>query len=277
MEAFSEEQRANATTFFQSFLSQRSEEDSSLLTVARPSFALEELEGECLHVARRFLSARGCPGILSYHVSHHAVQKVATGNLDDLWEKEPVEGDEGKGGEGERVLSPKAVATALLDAIEEVCRSWAEALPQLTQVPGSIELSLHAIKNTRRKMEDRHAVCVDINSLFGLQDCSPQSYYAVFDGHVAVDAADYASVHLLPNVVRHPDFHTDPASALRGGILTTDQRFCKINQKAGSTAVVALLRGSTLHVAWVGDSQAMLFRRGQGVELVNPHKPDREV
>lgn len=32
-----------------------------------------------------------------------------------------------------------------------------------------------------------------------------------------------------------------------------------------------------LHVAWVGDSQAMLFRRGQGVELVNPHKPDREV
>jgi serine/threonine protein phosphatase PrpC len=109
------------------------------------------------------------------------------------------------------------------------------------------------------------------------QDCSPQSYYAVFDGHVAVDAADYASVHLLPNVVRHPDFHTDPASALRGGILTTDQRFCKINQKAGSTAVVALLRGSTLHVAWVGDSQAMLFRRGQGVELVNPHKPDREV
>ena len=58
MEAFSEEQRANATTFFQSFLLQRSEEDSSLLTVARPSFVLEELEGECLHVARRFLSAR---------------------------------------------------------------------------------------------------------------------------------------------------------------------------------------------------------------------------
>ena len=58
MEAFSEEQRANATKFFQSFLSQRSEEDSTLLTVARPCFTLEELEGECLHVARRFLSAR---------------------------------------------------------------------------------------------------------------------------------------------------------------------------------------------------------------------------
>ena len=115
-------------------------------------------------------------------MSHHAVQKVATSNLDDLWEKEPVEGDEGKGGEGERVLSPKAVATALLDAIEEVCRSWAEALPQLTQVPGSIELSLHAIKNTRRKMEDRHAVCVDINSLFGLQVCTCVFTYLLYMG-----------------------------------------------------------------------------------------------
>lgn len=30
-------------------------------------------------------------------------------------------------------------------------------------------------------------------------------------------------------------------------------------------------------MAWVGDSQAMLFRRGKGLDLVNPHKPDREV
>lgn len=32
-----------------------------------------------------------------------------------------------------------------------------------------------------------------------------------------------------------------------------------------------------IHVAWVGDSQAMLFRKGEGIQLVNPHKPDREV
>lgn len=67
------------------------------------------------------------------------------------------------------VLSATAVGTALLAAILDVCREWTESLPQLTQVPGSIELSIHAIKNTRRKMEDRHAVCVDINSLFGLK------------------------------------------------------------------------------------------------------------
>lgn len=67
------------------------------------------------------------------------------------------------------VLSAVAVGSALLAAILNVCREWSESLPHLTQVPGSIELSVHAIKNTRRKMEDRHAVCVDINSLFGLK------------------------------------------------------------------------------------------------------------
>lgn len=69
------------------------------------------------------------------------------------------------------VLSTAAVGSVLLAAILDVCQQWAESLPQLTQVPGNIELSLHAIKNTRRKMEDRHAVCVDINSLFGLKVC----------------------------------------------------------------------------------------------------------
>lgn len=32
-----------------------------------------------------------------------------------------------------------------------------------------------------------------------------------------------------------------------------------------------------LYVAWLGDSQVMLVRRGQAVELMKPHKPDREV
>ena len=42
-------------------------------------------------------SIRRCPGILSYHISHHAVQKVLSGSMDGLWRKEPEEAnDEGK-------------------------------------------------------------------------------------------------------------------------------------------------------------------------------------
>lgn len=63
------------------------------------------------------------------------------------------------------------------------------------------------------------------------QDCPPQSYYGVFDGHVGVEAAAYAAVHLLPNLVRHPLFCTDPETAMKGAFKTTDEHFC---EKVGS-------------------------------------------
>lgn len=49
------------------------------------------------------------------------------------------------------------------------------------------------------------------------------------------------------------------------------------NLRCGTTGVVTFLRGQTLYVAWLGDSQVILVRRGQVVELMKPHKPDREV
>ena len=50
------------------------------------------------------------------------------------------------------------------------------------------------------------------------------------------------------------------------------------NWRSGSTAVFTLIRGGELYVGWVGDSQAMLFRKGEEpVQLVQPHKPDNEV
>ena len=45
-------------------------------------------------------------------------------------------------------------------------------------------------------------------------------------------------------------------------------------RKAGSTAVVALIVDKkTLHVGWLGDSEAVLARNGQAQGLVKPHKP----
>lgn len=48
---------------------------------------------------------------------------------------------------------------------------------------------------------------------------------------------------------------------------------------SGTTAVVALLRPkeNTLYVAWVGDSQALLVNQGRVLQIVNPHKPSRQV
>lgn len=41
--------------------------------------------------------------------------------------------------------------------------------------------------------------------------------------------------------------------------------------------VAVFLRGDKLYTSWLGDSQALLVQRGVPLQLVNPHKPDREV
>uniref|UniRef100_A0A8D2QHG1 Protein phosphatase 1E n=1 Tax=Zonotrichia albicollis TaxID=44394 RepID=A0A8D2QHG1_ZONAL len=112
------------------------------------------------------------------------------------------------------------------------------------------------------------------------QDQEEQAYFAVFDGHGGVDAAIYASIHLHVNMVHQEMFQQDPAEALCRAFRVTDERFvqkaARESLRCGTTGVVTFIRGNMLHVAWLGDSQVMLVRRGQAVELMKPHKPDRE-
>ncbi|XP_007441469.1 protein phosphatase 1E [Python bivittatus] len=132
----------------------------------------------------------------------------------------------------------------------------------------------------RRKMEDKHVCIPDFNTLFNLEDQEEQAYFAVFDGHGGVDAAIYASVHLHVNLVHQEMFQHDPAEALCKAFRVTDERFvqkaARESLRCGTTGVVTFIRGNMLYVAWLGDSQVMLVKRGQAVELMKPHKPDRE-
>lgn len=41
--------------------------------------------------------------------------------------------------------------------------------------------------------------------------------------------------------------------------------------------MVSIIRGNEVYVGWVGDSQAMLVRDHQPVEIMTPHKPGNEV
>ncbi|XP_051891790.1 protein phosphatase 1E isoform X2 [Pristis pectinata] len=172
------------------------------------------------------------------------------------------------------------LARMVFTKLHEVCCSWVKDLPLTRRTHPYFETSIHAIKNMRRKMEDKHVCLPDFNTLFNLEDQEEQSFFAVFDGHGGVDAAIYASIHLHVNLARQEIFQHDPAEALCRAFRLTDERFvqkaARENLRCGSTGVVTFMRGNMLHVAWLGDSQVMLVRRGQVVELMKPHKPDRE-
>lgn len=136
-----------------------------------------------------------------------------------------------------------------------------------------------------------------------LQEASPSSYYAIFDGHAGHDAAVYSAAHLHQYLAENKNFINKPVQALLDAFCKTDACFlekCRVEVwetaisfrycysfyfgvfqhfSGGTTAVVALLRPKDkfLYIAWVGDSQALLVKQGKILQCVEPHTPSREV
>eukprot|EP00128_Syssomonas_multiformis_P002156 Colp12_sorted_trinity150504_noHs@34718 len=138
----------------------------------------------------------------------------------------------------------------------------------------------HAEQGRRPTMEDEHTIVEDLNSLLKLEGYPPQAFFAVYDGHGGREAAEYAQAHLHFNIAKQESFSTDVTQALVAGFLETDAAFLaratRQDVSGGATCVTALLRGNNLYISWLGDSQAMLCKGGEAIDLLCPHKPERE-
>ncbi|XP_065588119.1 protein phosphatase 1E [Cyrtonyx montezumae] len=235
----------------------------------------EEVEGECLDLCLQQLYKYNCPSFLAAALARATSDEVLQSDLSAHYLPKHVDNADG-------IIQIETVKLARLvfSKLHEICSSWVKDFPLQPKPHRYYETSIHAIKNMRRKMEDKHVCIPDFNVLFNLEDQEEQAYFAVFDGHGGVDAAIYASIHLHVNMVHQEMFQHDPAEALCRAFRVTDERFvqkaARESLRCGTTGVVTFIRGNMLHVAWLGDSQVMLVRRGQAVELMKPHKPDRE-
>ncbi|XP_035391202.1 protein phosphatase 1E [Electrophorus electricus] len=238
----------------------------------------DEVEGECLDLCLQHLCKYNCPFSLAAGLSRGTADSVLQTDLSIYHLAKSTE--EGTEAPSFPQLEAVKLARLVFNTLCEICCVWLKSFPARRRTHPYYETSIHAIKNMRRKMEDRHVVIPDFNSLFNLQDQEDQAFFAVFDGHGGVDAATYAANHLHVNLVRQEMFTQDPGEALRRAFKLTDERFVqkasRETLRCGTTGVVTFLRGRTLHVAWLGDSQVMLVKKGQPVELMKPHKPDRE-
>ncbi|NWR45391.1 PPM1E phosphatase, partial [Regulus satrapa] len=216
-----------------------------------------------------------CPSFLASALARATSDEVLQSDLSAHFLPKHVDNADG-------IIQIETVKLARLvySKLHEICSNWVKDFPLQPKPHRYYETSIHAIKNMRRKMEDKHVCIPDFNMLFNLEDQEEQAYFAVFDGHGGVDAAIYASIHLHVNMVHQEMFQHDPAEALCRAFRVTDERFvqkaARESLRCGTTGVVTFIRGNMLHVAWLGDSQVMLVRRGQAVELMKPHKPDRE-
>jgi len=106
-------------------------------------------------------------------------------------------------------------------------------------------------------------------------------FFAVYDGHGGTQASDYLRQCLHSNVVQHRDFETDIEKAIKEGFIETDRQFMQIFESqtklhgVGSTAVIALIvttdSAVTMYTAHVGDSEAVLCRKGVAISMTNSH------
>ncbi|KAL0994458.1 hypothetical protein UPYG_G00122510 [Umbra pygmaea] len=235
-----------------------------------------EVEGECLDMCLQHLCKYNCPFSLAAALARATADSVLQSDLSIYHIQKTVE----DGVDPLPQIESVPFARLVFNKLCETCCLWLKDFPYRRRPQPFYETSIHAIKNMRRKMEDKHIVIPDFNTLFNIQDQEEQAFFAVFDGHGGVDAAIYAANHLHVNMVHQECFSQDPGQALCRAFRVTDERFIRKakleNLRCGTTGVVTFLRGRTLYVAWLGDSQVMLVKKGQAVELMKPHKPDRE-
>ncbi|XP_067456561.1 protein phosphatase 1F [Thunnus thynnus] len=240
--------------------------------------SLEELHGESLELGLRLLAARGAPAGLSALLCQAALSQLLHNDLSPFHCPQEAEANQ----EDEQqvvLLQSDAVQRLFLNKLIDLALAWHENLPEL---PPSrfLRCSVHAIKNTRRKMEDKHLALAEFNQLFGIKDGLERAYYAVFDGHGGMDAATYAAAHLHVALSKQQTLQSDAATAFKSAFKCTDDMFRdkakRERLRSGTTGVAVLIQGQELTVSWLGDSQAILVREGQAVTLMEPHKPDRE-
>ncbi|XP_070571988.1 protein phosphatase 1F-like [Ptychodera flava] len=237
------------------------------------SLTREEVEGEALDWALQYLEKSNAPHILALAVARKAVDEILKSNLDKLVQQS-------ENAEETSVIDANTLSRKVFNKVHEVCTKWVNNLPQLSRSDKLPLVSVHAIKNTRRKMEDKHVLIQDMKTLFPSKVKDNQSYYAVFDGHGGVDAASYAAAHLHCHLTNHRKFDTDVSLAIKEAFEKTDSMFVaratRERLRSGSTGIVTVITGNEAHVAWLGDSQALLMKNGKPVTIMEPHKPERE-
>lgn len=229
----------------------------------------EEVIGQVIDWILTFLDNRKCPYSLAVSIAKEIAQQMNASIL------------QFKAEDSEKASDPAALYSEVLGKISTVCNSYLnQANLEPVMCSTKYSTSVFAIKNKRRKMEDRHVIHHDLNALLDLKDAPYQSYYAVFDGHSGIDAAYYASAQLHINIAKHPEFFCNTPKAIIEGFQITDLNFLnkcnKLNIKSGCTALCAFIRENTVYLSWLGDSQAVLVKGGMPVTITSPHKPDRE-
>lgn len=235
------------------------------------SWSKEQLHSGIIDFLIRFLRDEKCPVVLLAPLTSCTKKKFFGLDLEGC--KIPESDD----------YDPAALCKLAHETLHDLCVQGENDLDifSVKEIKQQCSVFVHSIKNARRKMEDEYTYYEDINTLFDFDHLTcGQSLFGVFDGHGGAAASNFSAIQLIWELHLCQNLLTDPGEALKTAILKVDEKFCekakRENCKSGSTAIVVLIQGDNLTVAWVGDSQAVLCKDGQAIQVMEPHKPEDE-
>eukprot|EP01101_Sappina_pedata_P006047 TRINITY_DN290_c3_g1_i1.p1 TRINITY_DN290_c3_g1~~TRINITY_DN290_c3_g1_i1.p1 ORF type:complete len:657 (+),score=199.09 TRINITY_DN290_c3_g1_i1:7-1977(+) len=158
-----------------------------------------------------------------------------------------------------------------------------------------------SLQGKRKTMEDTHTCVDDLRMLFpdplvqkrlfggskqkegGVEGIYQYGFYAVYDGHSGIEAAEMAQEHLHKKITLAAPFaKRDFHKAIHQGILATDQLILETARehgwKDGSTLALATLINGVVYFANLGDAEVILAHRGKDrvlrpISLTEIHKP----
>jgi serine/threonine protein phosphatase PrpC len=157
----------------------------------------------------------------------------------------------------------------------------------LTYSSSCFQISVRAIRGGRMTMEDRFFVATG------------GKFVAVFDGHGGAGVSEFLKEHLYENVCHYLELKhgqegdesvnkfipsvSSQAGALRAAFEKVESDIIADNalKYQGSTAVAVVVHEGedghrTIMSANVGDSRAIMSRKGKAVDLTRDHKPSDE-
>ncbi|XP_042879536.1 protein phosphatase 1F-like [Penaeus japonicus] len=184
------------------------------LPVRAPSYKVteSEIDGQILDIVHHYLNSRECPPYVREYVGHRVWSAIRNPGLN---------------GDGDDEVDAANTTNHTYDAMKLIQEVTGKAntviremqanltVEEVEKLRGYHPISHFAIKNTRRKMEDRHVIIPDLNTLYGMEYQSPHAYYGVFDGHAGTDAAVYSAAHLHQYMIQNPQYETNPEAALK--------------------------------------------------------------
>ena len=166
-----------------------------------------------------------------------------------------------------RVKSASSSSDCSSDSDAKVCASLPLACPK------SCTVGVYEDWGGCPFMEDAHLI----------HAAERDALFCVYDGHGGSAAADHCRDHLHLRILSSLGCGATPAEALVDGFARTEDELlaeqrqqstgspCPAPELCGTTAVVALLREGSVHLAWLGDCRAVLCRGGEAIDLTRDH------